>query len=169
MLCHTQPCLEYLWKRDNSTPAAEGNRLYLRTQDCCGFLLPSKPLVGLRKSAKSLQSKEEASSPWKRSPWWPNAPQAPPSPKWGTPESGTRGPAEDSDLCWRMSFPRASWKTQHLWGSSAVADTPNLAVFISWELQRPYERLTIWHFMGVISFLPHLNSLRSECCPVVTV
>lgn len=40
------------------------------------------------------------------------------------------------------------------------------------ELQphpRPYERLTVWHFMGVISFLPHLNSLRGECYPVVTV
>lgn len=29
--------------------------------------------------------------------------------------------------------------------------------------------ITVWHFMGVISFLPHLNSLRGECCPVVTV
>lgn len=45
------------------------------------FLLPSQPLVGLRKSAEPLQSKEEASSPWKRSRWWPNAPQTPPSPK----------------------------------------------------------------------------------------
>ena len=69
--------------------------------------------------------------------------------------------------CQMMSFLGASWKTQHLQGSSAAFDTPNLSCFHFTDLQPPsghHEKLTVWPFMGFVSFKPHLNPLRGGCC-----
>lgn len=56
LLGHTQQCGSVCGNQDNSAPAAEGNRPYLRGQDPCGFTsaLPS-PWWGSGKVPESLQ------------------------------------------------------------------------------------------------------------------
>lgn len=60
--------------QDNSALAAEGNRPYLRTQDCCGFssALPSL-WCGSGKAAESLRKQRGSLVSLKALPWWPNA------------------------------------------------------------------------------------------------
>ena len=75
LLGHTQHCGSVCGNQDNSAPAAEGNRPYLRAQDHCGFTsaLPS-PWQGSGKAPKLLQ-KQSGSLISLKGPrlWWPDA------------------------------------------------------------------------------------------------
>lgn len=82
---------------------------------------PAQSPVGLWKSAEALQSKEEALSPGRSSPWWPNTcPKRHRVLELTCPGTGRCLGVVPGDLprllksCYRMSFPLASWEARHL-------------------------------------------------------
>lgn len=137
-LCHTQRCPGYLWKsrqwhpscRRKQTLSASPGLLWL-------FFRPTQSPVGSGKAPRRFQSKEEASSPGKASPWWPNAcPKSDSvlahlSRTWERPGRGSRAPAAASRELLQDALPPRFLGSPASPGSSAASDTPSSAVSIS--------------------------------------
>lgn len=95
--CHTQRCPEYLWKSRQWHP---GCRRKQTLSESPGLLWLFRPTQS--SALPRLKSKEEALSPGKASPWWPNtcpkreSPRAHLSRTWEMPASGTGGPTTEA-------------------------------------------------------------------------
>lgn len=172
MRCHAQHCPGCLWKSRQWHPAAGGSGPYLRTQGRCGFYSALPSLC--RGSGRVLSASKAMRKP-PRKPWWPDCcPRRDRVLQLPCPQAGRRMGVIPGGLlrllksCWRVSFPRASRRTWRL-RSRAVFALRTSAGVLALVLQPPScasGKLT-WHFVGVTSFVPHLNPLGVGAVPLL--